>query len=307
MTLRWLTPFLLVTILATSVETGLARQAKDYKSAAEAYEVGATFLRQKNNAKGQEALEAALTLSPDAKLKGKIYRALLIPYDADKDFTKFLSAMDYVIRFPTSQPERSNNRRDVLGFLQERKKEKEGAERYEAMLKKDPKDEVVLYILSGIQGDLLGDAKRAAELTDQLAKVIKDKGGAGDVLTTVTLAQEYVKSRKFKEGAELYEKAAGMDDKQKAHYLKEAAGAWVKAEDKDKARAAAKASAALGFDNKNKLLAHFWNRGLGEVFFDTGDYQLAVQHLEKAIELTTIEGYRKDCQKKLEMAKEKMK
>jgi tetratricopeptide (TPR) repeat protein len=295
----------LLGIIAGSVGSTHAQGDKKgaYASAQEAYNIAVTYLNSKNLPKAQEALEASLKLSPDAKLKGKILRALLIPYDKDADYTKFLGVIEEVIANPTSPAEKSINRTDVLGFLQERKKEKDAVDRYEAKLKKDPKDVTSLYILSGIYGELLRDAKKSAELTERLAELTKDSSGKVDISTSIQLASQYVKSGKLKEGAELYEKIADQDEKKKTEHLKDAAVAWMKAGEKEKAVAAAKAASTGGYDEKNKLLAHFWNRRLGEVFLEAGEGELAVRHLEKAIELTNIAGYKKDCTKKLEEAK----
>jgi tetratricopeptide (TPR) repeat protein len=174
------------------------------------------------------------------------------------------------------------------------------------MLKKDPKDATVLYILSGIHADLLNNPKRAAELTERLAQTTKDTGGKVDARLSSQLAVQYVKSGKFKQGAELYEELASSDAKSKSQHLKDAAVAWLKAGEKEKACAAAKAAAAGPPDDRSKLLTHFWHRQLGDVFLATGEYRLAIEHLEKAAEKTDIEGYRKDCQKKIEQAKQKL-
>src|SRR5262249_22981593 len=150
--------------------------------------------------------------------------------------------------------EKSNNRTDLLGFLQERKKEKDGAKLFEAKLKKKPKDATVLYILSAIYGDLLRDAKRAAELTERLAQGSKEPGGKTDPRITLQLARQYANSGKAKEAAALYEKLVDADPKDKAMHFKEAAWNWLKAGDKDKARALAKTASKTGYDTKNKLL-----------------------------------------------------
>lgn len=99
--------------------------------------------------------------------------------------------------------------------------------------------------------------------------------------------------------------APTVEPKLKAWHLKEAAVNWLKAQDKDKALAAARAAVAGDPESRNQLLAHFWHRGLGEVFLETAQYPLAIEHLEKAIQNSTIEGYIKDCQKKLEEARMK--
>ena len=147
---------------------------------------------------------------------------------------------------------------------------------------------------------------------ERLIKVSKDAGEKVDPQTLVELARQYaelarqyVQSGKAKEGAGLFEKLAESDAKNKSHYLKDAATAWLKAGEKDKARATAKAAAQGPPDTRTKGLTHFWHRQLADVFLETGEYQLAVEHFQKAIDSTDIDGYRKDCQKKLDLSTQK--
>lgn len=281
-------------------------QGQGYATAQEAYDIGVTFLRNKNYPKALEALDAALNLKPDQKLTGRIHRALLIPCDELALVDKMLTSLEFIIANPNSPAEKSVARTNLLGFLQTKGKAREAVVRYEGMLQKNAKDPMVLFILSGIYGDVLRDAKKAAELTERLADVTKEAAGKVDLRTSVQLAQQYVKSGKLKEGAEIYEKIAPLDENLRAWHWKEAAVAWLKAKELDRARAAAKAAAAGTPEKRSQLLTHFFHRSLGEVFLETGDFPLAIEHLQKAIDNTTLDGYKKDCQKMLETAKKKM-
>ena len=120
---------------------------------------------------------------------------------------------------------------------------------------------------------------------------------------TAQLAQQYVKAGKQKEGAALYEQIAPLDAKLAAWHWKEAAVAWLAAGDKQKALAAAKQSAAAAPEARSDLLAHYWHRGLGDVFLKTGEPKLAIPQYEEAIKKTTIDGYIKDCRKSLDEAR----
>ncbi len=95
-----------------------------------------------------------------------------------------------------------------------------------------------------------------------------------------------------------------LDANLAAWHWKEAALAWIKAKDKPRALTAAKASAAAGPEKRGDLLLHFWHRALGQVFLETGEPTLAIEHLEAAIKSTTIEGYLKDTKGELATAKE---
>lgn len=119
------------------------------------------------------------------------------------------------------------------------------------------------------------------------------------------LAEQYANAKQFREAAIMFEKTAPLDPKLKAWHLKEAAVNWLKAQNKEKALAAAKSAIAGDPEKRNPLIAHFWHRGLGEVFLETGQYPLAIEHLEKAIQNTDIEGYIKDCRKLLDEARKK--
>jgi tetratricopeptide (TPR) repeat protein len=277
-----------------------------YASAREAYQVGQAFLASKNLPRAQEALEQALKLDPDAALKGKIYRALVGPYRALPEIGLFLDAMEFVIRNPENPAEPLTARRTILSHVQSRGKAAHVAERYEAALKKDPDDRTALLILSGIYVELLKQPQRGAELTDRLLAVTrKESGGALEPDAAALFAEQYVKSGRLKEGAELYEKAAALDPKMSAWYLKEAAVAWLKNDAKDQALKTARAATAAPPEARSRLLTHFWHRQLGEVFLRTGAYPLAIEHLMKAIENTDIEGYKEDCQKLLDEARRK--
>ena len=106
----------------------------------------------------------------------------------------------------------------------------------------------------------------------------------------------------MKEGAELFEKIAPLDKNLAAWHWKEAAQAWIKAKDKPRAREAAKAAADP--ELRGEQLLHFCHRALGQVFLETGEPTLAIEHLEAAIKSTTNEGYLKDSKGELATAKE---
>ena len=105
-------------------------------------------------------------------------------------------------------------------------------------------------------------------------------------------------------GAELFEKIAPLDANLAAWHWKEASQAWINAKDKARALSAAKSAVAAGPEKRGDLLLHFWHRALGQVFLETGEPTLAIEHLEAAIKTTTIEGYIKECHGELAAAKE---
>lgn len=274
-----------------------------YTNADEAYSMGAVLYNARNFAGSQEPFEAALRLAPDDKYRVKVYRALLGAYRQLPEIDKFVEAVDFIITKSDSAAERSLARTDLLSFVHQRGKTNDLAKRYEAVLAKDDKNVTALYILSELYADLKRDAKRSAELLERLAKVTAAEGEPLNVAASAKLAQQYVKQGKYKEGAELFEKITPLDSGLAAWHWKEAAQAWIKAKDKARALAAAKAAVAAGPEKRGELLLHFWHRALGQVFVEVGEPGLAIEHFEAAIAHTKIEGYIKDCQGELASAK----
>jgi RNA polymerase sigma factor (sigma-70 family) len=275
-----------------------------YTNADEAYAIGAALYNSRNYAGSRDPFEAALKLAPDDKYRIKVYRALMGAYRQLPEIDKFVEAADFIISKSESAAERSLTRTDLLSFVHQRGKTNDLAKRYEAVLKKDEKSVTALFILSELYADLKRDPKRSAELLERLAKVSADSGEELNVPASAKLAQQYVKQGKFKEGASLFEKIAPLDAKLAAWHWKEAAQAWIKAKDKKKALAAAKSAVAAGPESRGDLLLHFWHRALGQVFVETGEPGMAIEHFEAAIKSTTIDGYLKDTKGELASAKE---
>ena len=301
----------LVFLAASFVEAagGRALAEEEYRSAAEAFRVGAAFHRSRNYVRAQAPLEIALKLAEKEKLddafKANVHRALLAPYSRQKEAEPMLTTVEFLLEHPRSPAESSLVRRGLLGWAREYDHVETLVKRYEDRLKQDQEDRTALFILSELYVRLKRNPERSAELISQLAKVEQASGRAADPRQMAQLAAQHVRARKYKEGAELFEQVAAADEKLAAWHWKEAAAAWLKAGDKAKALAAARKSAASTEEKRSELLAYFWRRGLGDVFLDAGEPALAVPHLEKALELTKIDGYRKSTAEKLQEAKVK--
>lgn len=113
-------------------------------------------------------------------------------------------------------------------------------------------------------------------------------------------------SGKYKQAAELLEKLAQRAPASvRSRMRADAALAWLKADDKDRALAAARSAAAEPPTSKSKLGKHRWNRALGEVFLACGQYPQAIEHLQRALENTTNTAARSECQKLLDEARAK--
>jgi len=296
---------LLLLIFAVALLDSAAQAQTQYQTAEEAWRVGVAFLSTRNYAASREPLEAALQTAPDDKFRLRVYEALLPAYRQLGEIDKFFDACDFLISKSPTPAQQSITRRALLAFAFERGKLDDLANRYEDALKKDPQDRTALFVLTELYSRAKPNPGRAAELIERLAKIDAKSDQPVNVLQCANLAMQYVKAKKYKEGAELYEKIAPLDEKLAAWHWKEAAAAWLQLGQKDKALAAAKQSDASPPEQRNDLLAHFWHRNLADVFLATGQAKLAVPHYEQAIEKTTIQGYVEGCQKSLAEARAK--
>ncbi|OYW24611.1 MAG: hypothetical protein B7Z55_01685 [Planctomycetales bacterium 12-60-4] len=275
-----------------------------YASADEALRVGSGFLAQMEYAQSQEPLEEALKLAPDDEYRVKVYRALIPAYTIAPDWTLKLKALEFIIRHSERDAERSLARTELMSFVRQRGKTKDTVKHFEEQLKVNKDDESALYILTEVYSRLTNEPQKAAAVLEQLTKLKQKSGQELSVAESAKLAAEYVKSRKYKEGAELFEATAARDKTLAAWHYKEAANAWLNGKDKTKALAAAKASAESEPEKRSELLIYFWHRSLGDVFSDCGEAALAVPHYEQALASTKIDGYRKETEQKLARARE---
>ena len=227
-------------------------------------------------------------MAPDDKFRLKVYEALLPAYRQLGEIDKFVEACDFLIaKSPTavrSNPSpaalcwgSSSNAASSTSGRPLRRRPEEGsagphgpvrAERTVQPAKPNP--------------------SRAAELIERLAKIDQNSDQPANVLQSANLAMQYVKAKKYREGAELYETIAPMDQTLAAWHWKDAAAAWLLLGQKDKALAAAKKSDESPPEQRNDLLAHFWHRNLADVFLATGQAKLAIPHYEQAIQKTDI-------------------
>ena len=285
-------------MLLASVATLAAEPAK-YQSAQEAFGVGAAFYNSRNLAAAIEPLEAAFALSKDEKMKVQASRALMDCYRTLNDADKMFTAVEYVVTKSGQPAERSIVRTSLMSFIHQRGKADEAVTRYEAQLAADPRNRTALYLLAEIYARLKEDPAKGVEILERLVELDKQEGKPVDVRQQAELAEQYVKLKKFKEGAELFESVTTLDPKMAAWHWKEAATAWISAGDKPRALEAAKKSDASTPENRGELLVHFWHRALGDVYLEAGEPKLAIPHYEAAIANTSIEGYAKDCRAKL--------
>lgn len=290
-------------LLCLTIAPARPAAAQEYQNATEAWNVAVAFLNSRNYASARAPLEAALKMADDDAFRVKVHEPLMVVYRELGESEKFIESAEYVLANSDSAPRQSLVRRSLLAHIQQQGKTDAFIKRHEEKLKQDPKNVTSLALLGDAYANLKRDPKRSAEMIERLGKLQMNEGEPIDVNQSANLARQYTQARKFREGAELYEKIAPLDERTSAWHWKEAAKAWLSAGDKSKALAAARKSAEAGPEKRSELLTHFWHRALGEVFLETGEPDLAITHLEGAIAATDIEGYIKDCQKALEQAR----
>lgn len=256
--------------------------AAEFKNFDEAMREGMKQVREKQYAEAQAALEAALKLAANDEDRAKAYQALVPPYRQLPEVDKMLEAQEFIIAHSDQKARRSNAASDVASFLHQRGKDDAGIARYEARLQKDPRDLVGLNMLAALYRNSTAHRDQAEAMKQRVDSV------------NIELAQKV---------AEKHEAAAAAATNTKAWYYKEAALAWLEANDKLKAHAAAKKSAASAPEARSGVLAYFWREGLGRAFLAAGDGKSAIPQFEAAMELAPGKGQRDDAEKKLAEAK----
>jgi tetratricopeptide (TPR) repeat protein len=269
---------ILVIALAT---TSLVAQDKN-REFEEALREGTKLLADMQFAAAQAPLEAALKLAPDDQARLRVYERLVRPYRQLPEIDKMVEAQEFIIRHSERRLQRASASRDLANFLHQRGKTDETIARYDARLKADPKDVAALSVLETIVTRIKRDRQRGPGLTERLG--ILDRELAGKL------------------AARLEEDAKTAPQTAAAIY-KDAASAWIEADEKAKAVAAAQKSLASLPEERSDLLVFYWRNGLGEVFLAAGEPAQAIPQFEAALKVVTVDGYRKDTEKKLAEAK----
>ena len=294
---------LLVVVLTSS----FAWTQPSYSSAEQAHNAGVKFINSGDLVKAREALETALQMAQTDELRLKISRTLLVPYRELTEIEPLQKTVEFILTTSANAFDRSSSRDMLLTFVHKRGKLKSVVDEYEARLKKTPQNWAILYLLAEAYSTQQKDMQRASEIVEKLDAVSKQQNKGQDVNGQAMLAQQFVKAGKFKEGAERFETVAPLDKHLEAWHWKEAAAAWLKADQRPKAIAAGKQSSAAAPEKRSGLLTYFWHRGLADVFLEAGEPKLAIPHYEQALATTKIQGYVKDTQAKLEQARTALK
>lgn len=276
-----------------------------YTTAEEAFAVGAAHRNAKNYAAAESPFEEALRLSDEVAFRVKTYQALIPSYRLHDEIDDLATAAEYVVENGTKLTDWSNAANALLAYARERSGTDEAAKRLEQRLENDPNDRAALFLLSEIYGSLKRDPRRRVELLNRFIAREADRGEPQTVTQKADRAQLYAKADRFREAAELYEAAAVADAGSAAWHWKEAAAAWLKSGDKERALVAAQASSASAPERRSELLTHFWHKGVADAFLEAGAPALAIPHYEHAIASAKVEGYRSASEAKLAEARKK--
>lgn len=253
-----------------------------YRNAQDAFSAGARLYNARKYAESRAPFEAALALSEDNVFKVRVYRALMESYRQLTEIDKMLEATDFIFEHGESTVENSLTARSLASFVHQRGKTADVVKTYEAKLKATPRSKPALYALTEIYRQADKNPTRREELLKVLAEVQRE--------------DEAKLATKFEKLAADQPQLAGV-------HWKDAAAAWVRADDKEKALAAVQNASSAGPDNRNDQLAHHWHKGMGDIYLALEKPKEAIPHFETAIEKTKIAGYIKTCQEQLAKAK----
>ena len=257
---------------------GLA-SAQTYSSFREAMAAGQTQLRSRNFAGSQAPLEAALQLAKTDEQRFQAYEALQPAYRQLPDIDKMTEAYEFIVRHTDTTAGRSLSAAAYASFVYQRGQGDKTIERYEARLKQDRDDLPALSALSALYSRTRRDKKeRENEVETRLKR-----------LNTEMAVKK----------AETLEQQAEENKMISAWLWKNAAIAWLEAEDPPRARKAAEKSLQAPPEARTEILTMMWREGLGDVFLAAGDKPAATREYAEAVKVAPSDPLRKNVEKKL--------
>ena len=295
--------FAICSLLLTAVVSMAQAQEAGYSNYREAMAAGASLYNAGKLAESRAPLEAAAKVAESDSDKCRIHQTLVVVYAEGGDFPKMYDSAEFVIEHAPYPAMASLTCRALLGHVHKKGQAEAARKRYEQRLLKNGNDRTAMYVMSNYHGLLDRDFAQQAKYFEGLIHLNKDEGKDFDFEVAGKLAFAYRLSNQFVESAELYEKIAPLHKDETSWDYKEAALAWLKAGQKDRALAAAKKADELGADARSERAIDNWHADLGEVFLANGEGPSAVKHYELAIEKTKADFYKKKFSAELEKAK----
>ncbi len=259
--------------------------AQEFRTVQEARAAAAKHVQSRNFAAAQAPLEAALRLTPDSDVRGrvKISRALLACYRLLPEPDKMIETVEFMLQNSDSASERSRVARDLTSFLHQRGKTDMAIARYEQRLKTNAKDPAALAVLTMIHLHLpSGQKERGKILEKQLEALDRERAVAK---------------------AERLAKDADTNPMAAASNWKDVAKAWLEAGDKARAKEAVAKSLASPAEARSGILTKFWHEGLGDVLLELGERDQAVAQYQQALKFAPA-GLQKSLEDKIAKAKQ---
>ncbi len=274
----------------------------EFQSYRAAMSVAAGFYNSGNLKAAQAPLEAALKLATRDMDKRRAHEALVGVYAEAGEFDRMFESAEFVVLHTEHHASKGMACRKLFLHVRRKDQMKQAKQRYEKVLKADPKDRLALFMLSHYYYQLNRDHSTRAKYLQRLVDLDAEKGlhpGLGaDLAFSYGLSGEYVKA------AELFDRLTTIDEDAKSWNFKEAAKNWANAKQLDKAEAAAVEAHQLGPDKRTQLSLDSWHVDLGDVFIKIGAKDHAISHLEEAIKASKSDFYKKQYEEKLKQAHE---
>ena len=287
--------------------------ADDYANAGHAAGLGFGQLSARDYEAARGPLEAArelLLADPGARLRDfqltQVQRGLMTVYAELDEPAALFEAGDWLAR--RTDPKHDATLRAVVRQMvravsgeEDGKPRKRLRRKYEAALEEDAGDRVALLVLAGV-AEADGDPERAADLLGRLIAVDRetDRGAAPrDRMERAELI-ERTGDRGAAAGAylELSEAAEAADNERAfapssaGRLALSAAQNWHAAGDDEKARTAAERASRLGDAGLDGTMSYYFHDWLGDLWVELGEPAKAIPHFERAVAVTTIDGYR---------------
>ncbi|MCA8989379.1 MAG: hypothetical protein KDA78_17145 [Planctomycetaceae bacterium] len=294
-----------VILSAATLLSCTVASAAEYQNETEAWNVGVAFYNARNFAAAQEPFEAALKLTEDKDRKVKIHDALMQSYRLLPESDKFVESAEYVMENAPYEAKRSLTMRSLVGFMYQRGKIKDLEQRYLKNIEDGKHLEISHYLLSEIYSNAIPNPAKSIEHSKEYAKIAKSSGPGMSAQQLGNLGNQQMRNKQFEEAAQSFQQAAELDEKTASWFWKDAASAWSKLNNTEETNKCLAKAEELGPDTRSEQLTYFWHKGLADAYVATKQPESAIPHLEKAIELTKIEGYKKDCEKMLAEARQK--
>ena len=301
------------TVPTFAKEKGKTKKGKrKFESADEAYEIGISFYNARRYEEARRPFEAALKLTEDTKTKIRIYRALMASYRHVPEFQPMRTAVEFIIENSDRAAERSLARRSFMSFAFQRGQQDNLIKRYETMHSQDAKHYLPVYLLAELYER--GNPKKAIEFNTKLQELDAANRTNSKVELTeaetlkiarmnARLATQYANDKQYVRAAELFLKIAPEEKATQAWHMKEAASAYAKAGETDKAMKVLKSLEKVAPEKRNDQLTHYYHRQIADLYTELEQFAKALPHYEIALKKTTIEGYINDMRAAIESTK----